>query len=70
MVFTALAINRWLWLALLLDEPFVFVMGSNPNPDDVIPVLHCECPVSNPNSNRPKVTDLFEVERGVSRIFF
>ena len=55
---------------MLLDEPFIFIVQPNPNPDKVIPILQGKSPVVRADTDRPEFTDLFKVEGGVTRIFF
>ena len=48
-------------LTLLPDEPFIFIVRPNPNPDEVIPILQGKRPVMRPNTNGPKFADPLKV---------
>jgi hypothetical protein len=45
----------------LFDDPLVFIMRTDPDPDEVLSVLNGECPVMRASSRRPKLANLFEV---------
>jgi hypothetical protein len=49
------------WLTLLFDEPFIFIVRPNPNPDEVTPILQGESPVMRPRTNRPKFANFLKV---------
>ncbi len=48
-------------LTLLLDEPLVFVMGTDPDPDEIPLVLHGQGSMMRPGPHGPELADLFEV---------
>jgi hypothetical protein len=48
-------------LVLLLDESFVLVMRTDPNPDEIHAVLYCQCPMMRTGPHRPKLANLFEM---------
>jgi hypothetical protein len=52
------------------DQPVVFSVGSDPEPDQGIFFLHSQSPVLSADSYRPELIHFFEVQRRVSRIFF
>jgi hypothetical protein len=56
-------------LALLLDTPLILIMMSNPNPDEICPILNGQRPVMRPNSHRPQLANLLEVQRRVCGVF-
>jgi len=49
-------------LALLLDDPLVFVMQTNPNPYEIDLILNCKSTVVRPDPGRLKLANLFKVQ--------
>ena len=49
-------------LALLLDASLVLIMRSNPNPNEICPVLNGQLPVMRANPHGPQLANLFEVQ--------
>ena len=54
----------------LVNHAVVFAMGTYPEPDDSIRYGYSESAVMNTDTNRPKLADLFKMERRVARILF
>jgi hypothetical protein len=50
-----------LQLALLFDESLILIVGTDPNPDEIHPVLDRKRPIMRSGSRRPKFADLFEM---------
>ena len=49
-------------LALLLDASLVLIMRSDPNPNEICPVLNGQRPVMRANPHGPQLANLFEVQ--------
>ena len=47
----------------LFDHTFVFVVSTNPNPNEVFSIVNRKCPVMDSDSDRPKLANFFEVKR-------
>lgn len=48
------------------NQSVIFVMTANPNPDEVSAIFNSECSMSKARTDRPKLADLLEMERGMS----
>jgi len=48
------------------NHSVVFVVTTNPNPDEVFTIFYGKGSVSNASTNRPKLTNFLEMERRVS----
>ena len=57
-------------LALLLDDALVFVVGADPDQDEICSILHCEGAVVKSDPRGPEFSNFLELQRGVRRIFF
>ena len=57
-------------LALLFDPSPIFVMGADPDPDEVRTILDCEGTVIDANPRGPEVSYFLKVQRGVRGISF
>jgi len=49
----------------LFDHTFVFVVRTNPNPDEVFSIVNRKCPVVDSDSDRPKLAHFLETKRWV-----
>ena len=54
----------------MLDEPLVFIMRPDPNPDEIPLVFYGQGSMMRPGPHGPQLADLFEVQRRVCGIFF
>ncbi len=45
-------------------------MATDPHPNKIVTICNSEGSSVNPNSDRPETTDFFEMQRGMSGIFF
>jgi len=50
-------------LAVFFYYSFVFVMGSDPTPNEVLAVFDSKGPMTNADSCRPEIADLLEMKR-------
>jgi hypothetical protein len=45
----------------LLDESFILIMRTDPNPDEIGSILNCQRPVMRPHPDGPELANLFEM---------
>jgi hypothetical protein len=45
----------------MLDESLILIMRTDPNPDEIRPILDCQRPVMRPNPHGPQLANFFEV---------
>jgi len=45
---------------LPIQEPLIFTVVADPEPDEIRPILHRDGAVVDPDTHRPKPPDLFE----------
>jgi len=55
-----------------LSEPktIVIFMPSDPEPDKIISLLHCNRPIMNADARGPEAAGLFEMKRAMRQIAF
>ncbi len=61
-------LNPFYRVYLSPNQPVIFVMTTNPNPDEVSVIFNGECPVRKSRADRPKLADFPEVKGGMSRV--
>ena len=61
----ATAKNRAGPSALPFDQPLIFVMGTDPDPDEICAVFHGDGTVIDPDSCGPQIPNFLEMQRGV-----
>jgi len=52
------------------DQPVVFGVGADPEPDEISVLFDCQGPVLPADSHRPQTVHFFEMQRRVPEIFF
>ena len=52
----------------MFDQPLVLVMRTDPDPNKVRTILHCEGAVIDPDPHGPQLSDFLEMQRGVRRV--
>lgn len=55
---------------LAADQPVIFSVGANPEPDDIAVFLDCKSAIGQSDSHRPETSNLLEVKRGMRRVLF
>lgn len=51
-------------------QPHVFIMITNPDPNEISVIFNRERPMGQTGTHRPKLADFLEMESGLSWIFY
>jgi hypothetical protein len=56
--------------SLMFDLPNVLVVGTNPDPNIITCIIHCESAMIEPDPHGPEFSSLLKMQRRMRRVFF